>query len=78
MLQPTKFSHPDKTVIAKSTLILKYLRKERLMQYDEILKKSKISSDKTDILFLPAINLLYLLGLVEYRKKIDAFEYIGQ
>jgi hypothetical protein len=78
MLRPTKFSHPDKTVIAKSTLILKYLRKERLIEYDALLQKAKSSFDKTDILFLPAIHLLYLLGLVEYRQKVDAFEYIGQ
>ena len=78
MLKPTKFSHPDKTVMAKATLILGHLRKKRLMQYDELLSVTKSPNDKTDILFLPATSLLYLLGLVEYRKKIDAFEYIGQ
>lgn len=78
MLRPTKFSNPDKTIIAKATLILSCLRKKRLVQYDELLNNVKKSSDKTDVLFLPAINLLYLLGLVEYRKKIDSFEYIGK
>ena len=78
MLRPTKFSHPDKTIIAKATLILGHLRKKRLVQYDELLAVTKSASDTTDILFLPAINLLYLLGLVEYIKKIDAFEYTGQ
>jgi hypothetical protein len=29
-------------------------------------------------LFLPALNLLYLLGLAEYRAKADAFEYTGE
>lgn len=75
MLKPTKFSHPDKTVIAKSTLILNYLRKKRLVKYEELLE---LTTDNTDILFLPSINLLYILGLVEYRKKIDAFEYVGK
>lgn len=78
MLKLTKFSHPDKTVMAKATLILGLLRKKRLMQYDELLAATKNPNDKTDILFLPATSLLYLLGLVEYRKKIDAFEYTGQ
>jgi len=30
-----------------------------------------------DVLFLPALNFLYLLGLIEYRPKIDAVEYAG-
>jgi hypothetical protein len=30
-----------------------------------------------DTLFLPALNLLYLLGLVEYHPKNDAVEYVG-
>jgi hypothetical protein len=37
-------------------------------------KKSVIGGD---VLFLPALNLLYLLGLVEYRPKTDALEYVG-
>jgi hypothetical protein len=28
-------------------------------------------------LFLPAMNLLFLLGLTEYRQKNDTFEYTG-
>jgi len=30
-----------------------------------------------DILFLPALNFLYLLGLIDYRPKTDAVEYVG-
>lgn len=30
-----------------------------------------------DVLFLPALNLLYLLGVIQYRPKADAFEYVG-
>lgn len=29
------------------------------------------------MLFLPALNLLFLLGLIEYRPKTDAVEYVG-
>jgi len=31
----------------------------------------------TDELFVPALNLLHSLGLVEYRLPLDAFEYVG-
>jgi len=30
-----------------------------------------------DVLFLPALNFLYLMGLIEYRPKTDAVEYVG-
>jgi hypothetical protein len=30
-----------------------------------------------DVLFLPALNFLYLMGLIEYHPKTDAVEYVG-
>jgi hypothetical protein len=30
-----------------------------------------------DVLFLPALNFLYLMGLIDYRPKTDAVEYVG-
>ncbi len=29
------------------------------------------------MLFLPALNFLFLMGLIEYHQKNDAIEYIG-
>jgi hypothetical protein len=29
------------------------------------------------VLFLPSLNFLYLLGLVDYRPKTDSVEYSG-
>lgn len=31
-----------------------------------------------DVLFLPSLNFLYLLGLIEYHPKTDSIEYVGQ
>jgi hypothetical protein len=30
-----------------------------------------------DVLFLPSLNFLYLMGLIEYLPKTDAVEYVG-
>lgn len=30
-----------------------------------------------DVLFLPSINFLFLMGLIEYHPKTDAIEYVG-
>jgi hypothetical protein len=75
MLRPTKHSHPDQTVINVSLLILQRLRKLRIDKFDSLRNFIKGFVNGGDILFLPAINFLYLFGLIEYHKKTDSFEY---
>ena len=75
MLRPTKHSHPDKTVVALSVLLLRRLSQRRVESFDDLRLVAK--SGGSDLLFLPALNLLFVLGLVEYHPKIDSFEYIG-
>jgi hypothetical protein len=53
------------------------LKKRRVDDYDSLLKYAKKSIAGGDVLFLPALNFLYLLGLVEYFPKTDAVEYVG-
>ena len=77
MLRPTKHSHPDRTVINVSLLLLARLKKRRLDDYDGLRKYAKKAVSGGDVLFLPALNLLYLLGLIEYRPKTDTVEYVG-
>ena len=68
MLRPTKHSHPDRTVISVSLLLLVRLKKRRLDDYDSLRKYAKEAVTGGDVLFLPALNFLYLLGLIEYRQ----------
>jgi hypothetical protein len=77
MLRPTKHSHPDKTVLSVSLLILARVKKLRVEEYDALRKYAKKKVGGGDVLFLPALNLLYLLGLIEYRQKTDSLEYTG-
>ncbi|MBX3618301.1 ABC-three component system middle component 8 [Nitrosomonas sp.] len=77
MLRPTKHSHPDRTVMNVSMLLLLRLKKRRIEDYDGLRRFAKKAVKGGDVLFLPALNLLYLLGLVEYRPKTDSMEYIG-
>lgn len=77
MLRPTKHSHPDRTVINVSLLLLQRLKARRIDEYGTLkiyVKKAVIGGD---VLFLPALNFLYLLGLIEYHPKTDAVEYVG-
>ncbi len=76
LLLPTKHSHPDKTIIAISTIILQRLKKVRLEQYDDLSDYLQKKNSDGKYLFLAAINFLYLFGVVEYHTKTDSFEYI--
>ncbi|WP_422909208.1 ABC-three component system middle component 8 [Pseudomonas sp. MAC6] len=77
MLRPTKHSHPDRTLINVSLLLLVRLKSRRVEEYAGLRKYAKKVVAGGDVLFLPALNFLYLLGLVEYRPKTDAIEYVG-
>jgi hypothetical protein len=77
MLVPNKHSHPDHTVLAASTVLLKELRKRRLVSYDGLKIFLRKKNQSADYLFSPALSLLFLLGLVTYLPKADAFEYRG-
>lgn len=77
MLRPTKHSHPDRTVINLSLLLLARLKAHRVDEYDVLRKYAKKSVIGGDVLFLPALNFLFLMGLVDYHPKTDAVEYVG-
>lgn len=77
MLRPTKHSHPDRTVINVALVLLTRLRVRRLAEFDELRDFARKEVTGGAVLFLAAVNLLYLFGLIEYRPKTDAFEYVG-
>ena len=77
MLRPTKHSHPDRTVINVALLLLVRLKDRRVDEYGALRKYAKKTVTGGDVLFLPALNFLYIMGLIEYRPKTDAVEYVG-
>lgn len=77
MLRPNKHSHPDQTVLAAATVLLRELRKKRAVPYDELMTALAKKSRSADFLFLPAVSLLHILGLLDYRAATDSFEYRG-
>jgi hypothetical protein len=77
MLRPTKHSHPDRTVVNASLVLLSRLKSRRLESYDVLRNYVKKAIVGGDVLFLPSLSFLYLLGLIEYRHKTDSLEYVG-
>nr|WP_025828996.1 ABC-three component system middle component 8 [Acetobacter persici] len=78
MLRPSKHAHPDRTVINVALVLLKRLQTMRLCDYSTLLAFARKAISGGDVLFLPALNFLFLLGVVEYHPKTDSFEYVGQ
>ena len=76
-IKTNKHSNPDQTIIGVAALILKTLSKSGVEKYDNLEELVDEKIDGGKYLFLPALNLLYLLGAVDYHKKADAFEYVG-
>jgi len=77
MLRPSKHSHPDRTVINLSLLLLGRLKKQRLDNYGDLRAFAKKAITGGDVLYLPALNFLFLMGVIEYHPKTDAVEYLG-
>ena len=75
MIRPSKHSHPDQTVLYASAIILKNLATKRVEQYDSLRQAVLRVIPTGKALFLPALNLLYALGVITYHPKSDSFEY---
>jgi hypothetical protein len=77
VISPSKHSHPDRTALYLASILLQYLRRVRVSAYAELLGVARKRVIGAEAIFLPALDLLYLLGLIEYRKKTDSFEFVG-
>ncbi len=78
MIRPSKHSHPDLTIVSVAYVILKHLKKRRTETYSDLLSVIEHHRESSRALFLPAVNLLFLLGLIRYIPKSDRFEYTAK
>jgi hypothetical protein len=77
MIRPSKHYHPDRSIINISRLLLIRLRACKIEKFDVLRKYAKNSVSGGEFVFIPALNFLYLMGLIEYRPKTDVIEYMG-
>jgi len=77
MLTPTKHMNLDNSLIRISALIIKIIKKSKIIKCNELLNKL-INSEGENVRysFLPALNFIFLFGLVEYYPKTDSLEFI--
>lgn len=77
MLRPSKHAHPDRTVVFAAMMMLSRLKLQRQEAYADLKAHVRKKVEGGESLFLPSLNFLFLLGLVEYHPKTDAIEYVG-
>jgi len=79
MITPTKYMNLDLSVLRVSSIIIKVLRKKRIMEYNEVLNiiSEKTESDVKEY-FQSCLNLLFLLGKINYHLETDNLEFIEQ
>jgi len=77
VLRPTKHTDPQRSLLFVSATALKRLQKRRAEPFDTLRGHVLEKHTGSDRLFVPALNLLFALGLIEYRPKTDSFEYVG-
>ncbi len=76
ILRPSRHSHPDQTVMHVSALILSQLVRHRVIDFTELVLHAKQKVDGGENLIPPALDFLFLLGLIAYHPKNDTIEYL--
>ncbi|ODS83254.1 ABC-three component system middle component 8 [Devosia sp. 66-14] len=76
MITPQKHMNLDVSVLRVSSLALREVRRRRVMEFQSLRSKIvRLVGSDADLVFLPALSLLYLLGRLEYHPKNDSLEY---
>ena len=77
MLKPEKHLDPRFSVIHVGGLILKALKDNDMLTFSELLAALiDTTGPKIKEVYLPSLSFLFLLGKIQYYKRIDSFELI--
>jgi hypothetical protein len=76
MLSPKKHLNLDTSVIRIAAIMLRELSRKGVVEFEKLraLIIRRVGPDG-DVMFLPALSFLYLVGKVEYHLKNDTVEY---
>lgn len=78
MIKPTRYMNLNLSLIRVSSEIIELLIKSPIMKFDEILASlEQIIGNEVRFVFIPAIDFLYLLGIIDYHEELDVFELVS-
>lgn len=75
---PNKSTDPDLTVLAVAVSILQHVKKKKIALYSDVYHIIHKKNEKASYFFNLALELLFILSLIEYYPKNDLIEYIGK
>ena len=77
MITPKKHMNLDASVLRVAALIMKEVAKRRVLNVEKLRKRlsPRVGND-IDLVFLPALSFLYLMGKISYYPKNDTLEYV--
>ncbi len=78
LLLPNKNANPDMTTLSVSALVLGRLKKNKFESYSDLYERVREYEPRALSLFDKSLQLLYVLGLIEYHQKNDLLEYVGK
>lgn len=77
MLRARKHLDPNTCTLRVVSLALGELLRRRTVRFDDLRNfVVRRAGPDAELAFLPAMEVLFLLGRVEYREKTDSFEYV--
>ncbi len=76
MIRPAKHLNLNTCVLRVASKLLARLQRERICRFNELRDSLSALGEDADVVFLPTVHFLYLLGRVEYHPQTDSFEYL--
>lgn len=76
MIRPAKHLNLNTCVLRAASRLLVRLKEERLCRFEELRHSLDDLGPDADVLFLPTVHFLFLVGRVEYHSQTDSFEYL--
>lgn len=76
MIRPAKHLNLNTCVLRVASRLLARLQRERICRFNELRDSVSDLGEDADVVFLPTIHFLYLLGRVDYHPQTDSFEYL--
>lgn len=78
MIRPGKHLNLDLCVLRIATIVLSHLQRHRVECFQKLLQKVRdTAGDDAEVWFIPALDLLFLLGRLNYLPQRDTVEYVA-
>ena len=78
MIRPGKHLNLNLCVLRIATIVLSHLQRHRVERSQSLLQKVRdTAGDDAEVWFIPALDLLFLLGRINYLPQRDTVEYVA-